>query len=282
MAEVCESCPRHCKVDRKKDVGFCNESDTIRIAKVIDNFMWEEPCVTDKNGVCAIFFSGCNLKCDFCQNYEISNGQVGKLYTKEELISLLKEKEKTNSYFDFVTPTHFSQTLLEILQKYKPKIPIIWNTSGYEDLDMLKKLDKYIDIYLIDFKYSSDDIGKKYSKCYDYFSKLQPILKFIDNTKQDVFENGYLKQGIIIRHLVLPGEIENSKKFLDFIKANYSTRIISLMSQFTPTLKSTIKRKLLPIEYKIILSHLDKLGLQNGYLQEFSSADSSFIPKFLD
>lgn len=282
MAEVCESCPRHCKVDRKKDVGFCNESGTIRIAKIIDNFMWEEPCVTDKNGVCAIFFSGCNLKCDFCQNYEISNGQVGKLYTKEDFISLLKEKEKTNSYFDFVTPTHFSQTLLEILQKYKPKIPIIWNTSGYEDLDMLKQLDKYINIYLIDFKYSSDEIGKKYSKCYDYFSKLQPILKFIENTKQDVFENGYLKQGIIIRHLVLPGEIENSKKFLDFIKANYSTRIISLMSQFTPTLKSTIKRKLLPIEYKIILSHLDKLGLQNGYLQEFSSADSSFIPKFLD
>ena len=107
MENVCKSCPRHCKIDRQNNVGFCNETYTIRIAKVIDNFMWEEPCVTDQNGVCAIFFSGCNLKCDFCQNYEISSGQVGKLYTKSEFISLLKEKEKTNSYFDFVTPTHF-------------------------------------------------------------------------------------------------------------------------------------------------------------------------------
>ena len=283
VEKFCDYCPRKCKIDRNLKLGFCNENKNIRIAKIIDNFMWEEPCITKKNGVCAIFFSGCNLKCSYCQNFEISSGQVGKEYKVEEFINLLKEKEKSNSYFDFITPTHFSKTILSALKKYKPKIPIIWNSSGYEDVDVLKELNNHIDIYLLDFKYASDPLGQKYSNCKDYFSIAKKVISFCAENKEDVFDNeGYLKSGLIVRHLVIPGEIENSLNVLEFLGRNFKERIISIMSQFTPTKISPIKRKLKPLEYKIILKKLDECGFTNGYIQDYTSADESFIPNFTE
>lgn len=275
---ICLNCPRHCQVDREKDFGFCKETNKIRIAKVIDNFKWEEPCITDDKGVCAIFFSGCNLKCSYCQNYEISCGQKGKEYIEDEFISLLKEKEKINSYFDLVTPTHFSSTLLKVFQKYTPSIPIIWNSSGYESVEILKKLDKYISIYLLDFKYSNNDLGKKYSNVFDYFTIAQKVLEFCAQ-KADKFEGEYMKSGLIIRHLVLPGEIENSLGVIDFLTQNYKDKIVSIMSQFTPTPQSPIKRKLKPLEYKIIMKKVEEANLK-GYFQDFESASQNFIPDF--
>lgn len=275
---ICLNCPRHCQVDREKGFGFCKETNKIRIAKVIDNFKWEEPCITDEKGVCAIFFSGCNLKCSYCQNYEISCGQKGKEYTEDEFISLLKEKEKINSYFDLITPTHFSSTLLKVFQKYSPSIPIIWNSSGYESVKMLKKLDKYISIYLLDFKYSNDDLGRKYSNVSDYFTISQKVLKFCAQ-KEDKFENDYMKNGLIIRHLVLPEEIENSIDTINFLSQNYKDKIVSIMSQFTPTPQSPIKRKLKPLEYKIIMKKVEEANLK-GYFQDFESASQNFIPDF--
>ena len=275
---ICLNCPRHCQVDREKGFGFCKETNKIRIAKVIDNFKWEEPYITDEKGVCAIFFSGCNLKCSYCQNYEISCGQKGKEYIEDEFISLLKEKEKINSYFDLITPTHFSSTLLKVFQKYSPSIPIIWNSSGYESVEMLKKLDKYISIYLLDFKYSTNDLGRKYSNVSDYFTISQKVLKFCAQ-KEDKFENDYMKNGLIIRHLVLPGEIENSLDVINFLTQNHNDRIVSIMSQFTPTPQSPIKRKLKPLEYKIIMKKVEEANLK-GYFQDFESANENFIPDF--
>lgn len=275
---ICETCPRHCMVDRKFNTGYCNELDEIRIAKVIDNFMWEEPCVTDKKGVCAIFFSGCNLKCSYCQNYEISRGRVGKIYSDNDFVELLKEKEKNNSYFDFITPTHFSDAILKALAKYQPKIPIIWNSSGYESVDMLKKLDKYISIYLLDFKYMDDELGRKLSHVSNYVGVAKKVLDFCAK-KKDVFCDNLMKEGLILRHLVIPGEIQNSLDTLDYLASKYNDRLISLMSQFTPTPLSPIKRKLTPLEYKIVENKFLKL-FQNGYLQDFDSASEDFIPNF--
>lgn len=275
---ICETCPRHCMVDRKFSTGYCNELDEIRIAKVIDNFMWEEPCVTDKKGVCAIFFSGCNLKCSYCQNYEISRGRVGKIYSEDDFVELLKEKEKNNSYFDFITPTHFSDAILKALAKYQPKIPIIWNSSGYESVDMLKKLDKYISIYLLDFKYMDDELGRKLSHVSNYVGVAKKVLDFCAK-KKDVFCDNLMKEGLILRHLVIPGEIQNSLDTLDYLASKYNDRLISLMSQFTPTPLSPIKRKLTPLEYKIVENKFLKL-FQNGYLQDFDSASEDFIPNF--
>lgn len=275
---ICETCPRHCMVDRKFSTGYCNELDEIRIAKVIDNFMWEEPCVTDKKGVCAIFFSGCNLKCSYCQNYEISRGRVGKIYSEDDFVELLKEKEKNNSYFDFITPTHFSDAILKALEKYQPKIPIIWNSSGYESVDMLKKLDKYISIYLLDFKYMDDELGRKLSHVSNYVGVAKKVLDFCAK-KKDVFCDNLMKEGLILRHLVIPGEIQNSLDTLDYLASKYNDRLISLMSQFTPTPLSPIKRKLTPLEYKIVENKFLKL-FQNGYIQDFDSASEDFIPNF--
>lgn len=275
---ICETCPRHCMVDRKFSTGYCNELDEIRIAKVIDNFMWEEPCVTDKKGVCAIFFSGCNLKCSYCQNYEISRGRVGKIYSDNDFVELLKEKEKNNSYFDFITPTHFSDAILKALAKYQPKIPIIWNSSGYESVEMLKKLDKYISIYLLDFKYMDDELGRKLSHVSNYVGVAKKVLDFCAE-KKDVFCDNLMKEGLILRHLVIPGEIQNSLDTLDYLASKYNDRLISLMSQFTPTPLSPIKRKLTPLEYKIVENKFLKL-FQNGYLQDFDSASENFIPNF--
>lgn len=275
---ICETCPRHCMVDRKFSTGYCNELDEIRIAKVIDNFMWEEPCVTDKKGVCAIFFSGCNLKCSYCQNYEISRGRVGKIYSDNDFVELLKEKEKNNSYFDFITPTHFSDAILKALEKCQPKIPIIWNSSGYESVEMLKKLDKYISIYLLDFKYMDDELGRKLSHVSNYVGVAKKVLDFCAK-KKDVFCDNLMKEGLILRHLVIPGEIQNSLDTLDYLASKYNDRLISLMSQFTPTPLSPIKRKLTPLEYKIVENKFLKL-FQNGYLQDFDSASEDFIPNF--
>lgn len=275
---ICETCPRHCMVDRKFSTGYCNELDEIRIAKIIDNFMWEEPCVTDKKGVCAIFFSGCNLKCSYCQNYEISRGRVGKIYSEDDFVELLKEKEKNNSYFDFITPTHFSDAILKALEKYQPKIPIIWNSSGYESVEMLKKLDKYISIYLLDFKYMDDELGRKLSHVSNYVGVAKKVLDFCAK-KKDVFCDNLMKEGLILRHLVIPGEIQNSLDTLDYLASKYNDRLISLMSQFTPTPLSQIKRKLTPLEYKIVENKFLKL-FQNGYIQDFDSASEDFIPNF--
>ena len=277
----CNYCPRKCGVDRTCLCGFCGEEENIRIAKVIDNFMWEEPDIVRDNGTCAIFFSGCNLKCSFCQNYKISRGGVGKVYTTEEFVELLKKIDKSNNEtIDLITPTHFYKQIISAFKNYKPKKKVIWNSSGYETEEEIEQISEYVDIFLPDFKYSDNNLAQKLSKAKDYFEVAGKAIKKMSELKPNVYNNGRLESGVIIRHLVLPGEVENSLGVLEFIKQNIKDPIVSLMAQFVPSGEGQIGRILKPIEYKIVLNRAKSLGLEKGYIQELSASDKNFIPDF--
>ena len=243
--------------------------------------MWEEPDIVGKNGTCAIFFSGCNLKCSFCQNYKISRGGVGEVYTTEKFVELLKKIDKSsNETIDLITPTHFYKQIVKALEIYKPQKRLIWNSSGYETEEEIEEIAKYIDIFLPDFKYSNDDLAKKLSNAKDYFEIAGNAIKKMTELKPNIYKNGLLEKGVIIRHLVLPGEIDNSLGVLEFIKQNIREPVISLMSQFVPSGEKEIGQRLKPIEYKIVLNKAKALGLEKGYIQELSASDKNFIPDF--
>ncbi len=278
--KFCSACPRKCHIDRTNFLGFCNEHSTLKIAKIIKNFQWEEPCITGEKGALAIFFSGCNLRCDYCQNYEISRGGVGKEYSVEEFVKLIEENQDSHSSIDLITPTHFSDSLLSAFEKINKKIPVVWNTNGYETTENIKRVSKFVDVFLTDFKYANDNLGREFSKCNDYFSQALPALKEMCKQKPDIMENEFMKQGVVIRHLVLPGHVENSINVLNIINDFFPTRKISVMSQFTPNGKSKLDRKLKPIEYKAVIAHLESLELSNGYVQDFESASEKYVPDF--
>ncbi len=282
MNILCVTCPRHCHVNRNTKVGFCNENAKIKIAKIIKHFSWEEPCLADEKGTLAIFFSGCNLRCDYCQNYEISRGGVGKEFSVEEFCELIEKEQKEHSSIDLITPTHFSENLCEAFEKIKKQVPVIWNTNGYETVENIEKISKFVDIFLTDFKYADENLAKTFSKCENYLASVLPATKKMCTLKPDRFDGNIMKQGVIIRHLVLPNYVTNSLKVLDMIKANFPDRMISLMSQFTPNGKSSLNRKLTAIEYKTVLAHAKNLRLENGFIQDFDSASTQFIPNFFD
>ncbi len=281
MKKFCENCPRHCKCNRTRNMGFCGEQQTMRIAKIIKHFKWEEPCLCTDGGTLAIFFSGCNLKCDYCQNIDISRGGVGELYSPEKLAELIKKEQETHSSIDLITPTHFLDQLEKTFSLFDKKVPVIWNTSGYESVENIEKISKFVDIFLTDLKYSNNDLALKFSKCSDYLTVSLPAIKKMCELKKDVFEGEKLKQGVVIRHLVLPNFTKNSIEVLDLVKEHFPNRMISVMSQFTPNGHGLLNRKLNPIEYKAVLLHLEKLGLKNGFIQDFESADCDFVPKFI-
>ena len=279
----CFDCPRNCGVDREETIGFCGEKENIKIAKIIENFMWEEPCISGSKGALAIFFSGCNLRCEFCQNYEISHKSVGKEYTPSEFYALLTSFDLSKfSCIDLITPTHFSSKIIEALQDQKLPIPVVWNSSGYEKPEMIEKLAGVVDVFMPDFKYFSSELAKKYSRAEDYFNfASKSIVKMREKKNKNIFDkNGILQSGLLIRHLVLPGSVLDSIRILDFIKENISEPFVSIMSQFTPYNSSSIKRKLYPLEYKTVVAHAEKIGLENGYIQDFDSASENFIPEF--
>lgn len=278
----CYDCPRRCGVDRKNQTGFCGEFDKIRVSKIIENFAWEEPCISGKKGALAIFFSGCNLRCEFCQNYEISHNGKGETFTPQEFRDLLLKYDLNKfSCVDFITPTHFSSLLYDALRDFKSPIPIVWNSSGYEEEKMIEKVACFVDVFLPDFKYYSKELSLKLAKAEDYFEVARKaIVKMNEIKGKNVFSfDGVLQNGLLIRHLVLPGKVEDSKKILQTIKSDIKSPMISLMSQFTP-IGESLTRKIYPLEYKIVLDYAEKLGLVDGYFQDFESADKNFIPKF--
>ena len=281
LCNLCKTCPRNCQIDRRIHKGFCAENQTIKIAKIIRHFEWEEPCITGNKGTLAIFFSGCNLRCDYCQNFEISRGGVGQEYSIDEFVDLIEKTQDEHSSIDLITPTHFSKQLSVAFEKIDKRVPVIWNTNSYETIENIKQISKFVDVFLADLKYSDDLLGKKFSMCENYFSFALSAIREMYLQKSDIIENDFMKQGLIIRHLVLPDHVENSIKVLDIIKDNFSDRKISIMSQFTPNGNSTLNRKLKPIEYKAVVSHLKKLGRMNGYVQECDSASEAFVPKFV-
>lgn len=251
---------------------------------------YEEPCISGEKGSGTVFFSHCNLKCIYCQNYEISQENKGKEISVQELAEIfLKQQEKGANNINLVSPTPYVNFIIEAIKIAKQnglKLPIIYNTSGYESIETLKLLDGYIDVYLPDFKYSNNDLALKYSKAPNYFeivtNALKEMYKQVGSPILD--ENGIIKKGLIIRHLVLPGEIENSKQVLKWIEQNMDPSIfVSVMAQYFPTYKAKetkLNRKLTKAEYEEIEQYLYSLNLENGYIQELGEHEEEYVPKF--
>ena len=291
MKNTCSLCPRNCNVDRINHFGFCGATKNAKIAKVMLHY-FEEPIIsgsseTKKCGSGAIFFSHCTLKCVYCQNYEISRGSIGKEVNSKDLANIFKKLENLGATnINLVTPTHYTDAIINALKIYRPNIPIVWNTSGYESQETIKKLAGYIDIYLTDFKYYSDELALKYSKCPNYFeSASNSLLEMKKQIPEDIIVDGLMKKGIIVRHLILPTHSDDSKKIFNWIKENIGTDImISLMSQYTPCEKyenyPELNNKIKPLEYKIVENYIKNLGFNNGYLQDADSASKDFIPEF--
>ncbi len=282
MDERCFDCPRNCGAKRDQTKGFCGEGDKIRVAKIIENFMWEEPCISGNKGALAIFFSGCNLRCDFCQNYQISHVGKGDFYSPKQFRELLLSYDLDRfSSIDLITPTHFSSLLVEALDGLDLKIPVVWNSGGYENVETIEKLAKMVDVFLPDLKYFDEGLSLKLSKAKDYFTVASKAIKKMRQLKKEnIFdEEGILQEGVLIRHLVIPGQSQDSKKLLDFIASEIDRPFISVMGQFTP-IGNFIKERLKPLEYKIVLGYAEKLGLTNGFFQDLESADETFIPQF--
>ena len=284
---VCNICPRKCNIDRQKQAGFCGMKDTIKIARAELHF-WEEPCISGTKGSGTIFFSGCPLKCVYCQNNEISSGGFGKEIPVSRLAEIFRELEEKGAHnINLVTPTHYSHQILEAFSIYKPQIPVVYNCSGYESVETLKKFKDIVDIYLTDIKYFDSDVSKKYSKAEDYFEVASSAVKeMIFQQPENIFdENGIMQKGVIIRHLVLPLNVTQTKKILEWIKNNLPENvIISLMSQYVPTANSAqfkeINRRLTTREYEKVLDYFEELGFENGFMQELSSSKKEFIPPF--
>lgn len=281
---ICDICPRKCNIDRSKAVGFCGMTNTVKLAKA-DVFMWEEPCISGTNGSGAVFFSGCNLRCCFCQNFQISNQNFGKEISTKRLAQIFKElAEKDVHNINLVSPSHFVNQIIEALKIYKPNIPIVYNSNGYESVETIKKLKNYVDIYLVDLKFCSSELSQRYCKANNYFEVATSAIKEMISQKPKVIvQNGIMKQGVIIRHLVMPSQTADSLKILQWIADNAKENcLVSLMCQYTPYFNAKnypeINRKLKPIEYKIVLTRANELGLTNGYAQDMSSATEDFIP----
>lgn len=290
MLEKCTICPHKCGIDRTKQVGRCKSTDKIKIALYsIHNF--EEPCISGDNGSGTIFFSNCNMNCVFCQNYEISQQGKGKEISIEELAEImLKQQEKGVENINLVTPTSYAIHIIQAIKIAKKKglnIPIVYNTNGYEEIETIKLLQGYIDIYLPDLKYYDNNLAKKYSKVNNYFEistkAIKEMYKQVGAPKLD--ERGIMKKGLMIRHLILPNNIENSKKILKWIKENIDNEVyVSIMAQYFPTYKAKdikeLSRKLTKKEYKEVEEYLYELDLENGYIQELGEHEEEYVPKW--
>lgn len=284
---VCNSCPRKCNIDREIVMGVCGVNAAYKVARAALHH-WEEPCISGERGSGTVFFSGCSLKCVFCQNFEISRNAFGKEISEERLIEIFKELENQGAHnINLVNPTHYSLQLSETLKKYKPSVPVVWNTGGYENVGSLKKLDGLVEIYLTDIKYVSESVSKKYSGAENYFSVAsEAVLEMQRQVSENVFdEDGIMKRGLIIRHLVLPGNVSQAFKVMDWVKANLpDDTVLSLMSQYTPCSKAseypTINRKISQREYDLVIDYAEKLGFENAFIQEIESSSEEFIPEF--
>lgn len=290
--EHCSICPHKCGINRnKEEVGRCKSKNTVKIALYsIHNF--EEPCISGENGSGTIFFSNCTMNCIYCQNYEISQQGVGKEKTIEELANIfLKQQERNVQNVNLVTPTSYVPQIIEAIKIAKKQgfnLPIVYNTNGYENIETIKMLNGYIDIYLPDLKYYYNELGEKYSKIKNYFNIATEAIKEMYNQvgAPVLDENGIMKKGLMIRHLVLPNNIENSKQVLKWIKENLDKNVyVSIMAQYFPTYKAKenvkLNRKLSKKEYEEIENYLyDVLELENGYIQELGEHEEEYVPKW--
>ena len=282
----CTQCPRNCGIDRKNSLGYCLSNDIPRISRAALHF-WEEPCISGTKGSGTVFFTGCNLRCVYCQNHEISLGGVGLELSDEDVMRAFDRLlEKGAHNINLVTPTHFSYAVARILEKYKSPVPVVYNCGGYESVDSLKRLEGLVDIYLPDFKYADNKLANEYSKAPDYFERASEAL--LEMNRQvgtlAIDEDSIAKRGLIVRHLVLPGAVSNTKKVLRWIKDNFPQgTVVSLMSQYTPCsgeMEPPLNRRISKYEYEIAVNEMMNLGFDNGYIQSRRSAQKDFVPDF--
>ena len=284
---ICTLCPRNCGVERTAEsgAGVCRMGTQPKIARAALH-MWEEPCISGTRGSGAVFFSGCGLRCVFCQNEAISQQGEGKIVTPARLAEIFRELEAQGAHnINLVTAAHFVPAVLEALNLYRPNIPIVYNSSGYESIETLRMLSGVVDIYLPDYKYIDPNMAAMLSGARDYPEvAFAAIAEMIRQTGAPVYdENGMMQRGTLIRHLVLPGLTGDSMKILTRIRDEFPGIPVSLMGQYTPCGRALsmpgVDRKIKKKEYARVLAHMEAIGL-DGYRQELGSADGAFIPSF--
>lgn len=286
----CRLCPRKCAVNRYETVGFCGMGAEVKAAKATLH-QWEEPCISYDNGAGTVFFSGCSLRCVYCQNSEISNNGFGEAITAEKLGDIfLSLQDRGADNIELVTPTHFIPDIITALDRVKNRldIPVVYNCGGYELTETINRLQGYIDVYLPDIKYYSADISSKYSSAPDYFQRAsEAVLEMINQTgKLRYNEKGGLVKGTVIRHLVLPGCRHDSMRIMDWIAENTDSdsRLVSIMSQYTPfdfisSDYPEFKRRITKMEYNSVVRHAENLGIK-GFTQDITSAREEYLPEF--
>ena len=291
MAEgiKCALCPRQCCVDRRNVRGYCGETEQVRVARA-SLHMWEEPCISGSAGSGTVFFAGCSLRCVFCQNRTIAFGEKGKALTPEQLTALfLLLQHKGAHNINLVTPTHFVPQIADALKSAKMQglsIPVVYNTSGYETVHTLRLLEGVVDIYLPDLKYYSAAVSQKYSRAPDYFAYAsRAIGEMVRQTGAPVFDGEQMRTGVIVRHMVLPGHVNDAKAVLKYLYDTYKEDVyISIMNQYTPPKDiedyPEISRRVTRREYERVVDYAIELGIQNAFIQEGDTAKESFIPDF--
>ena len=290
MSMKCNLCPRSCLTDRNITTGYCGVKNTLRVARAALHF-WEEPCISGEEGSGAVFFTGCNLRCVFCQNYQIARAEQGKEISVERLAEIFLElQEQKANNINLVTATHYVPQVVEALKIAKARglqIPIVYNCGGYENVETLRMLEGLVDIYLPDFKYVDSQRAKRYSRAEDYPEKAREALaEMVRQQPKAVFDKrGIMHRGVIVRHLMLPGGIKDSKAVVKYLYETYGDQIyISLMNQYTPLPHVAeypeINRKLKRFEYDRLVDYAISLGVENGFIQEGETAEESFIPAF--
>ena len=286
----CDICPRKCNTDRSIFKGYCHGGKNAKVALVsIHN--WEEPSISGTKGSGTVFFSGCNMRCVFCQNHDISHGGKGIEITDERLAEIFIEQQQRGVHnINLVSGGHYVPNIINAIKQAKKlglKIPVVYNSNGYESVETLKKLEGLIDIYIPDLKYVNDEYAVKYSSAPGYFeTAVSAIKEMVRQTGKNIFdENGMMQKGVIIRHLVLPSLKNDSIKVIDAIKENFGENVyVSIMSQYTPVFKAKehkeINRRVTTFEYEKVTEHFLDIGLTKGYMQKRSSATSDYTPCF--
>ena len=289
MSSKCTLCPRNCLVDREKgELGFCRCADLPVIARAAPHY-GEEPCISGTKGSGTVFFSGCNMQCVFCQNSDISINRDGKNVSVSRLAQIFSELEELGVHnINLVTASHFTDKVIEALKIAKPNIPVVWNSSGYESIETLKTLEGYVQIYMPDFKYTTSNVALRYSGAKDYPEIAASAIKemYRQTGKYAIDDDGLLKRGILIRHLILPGRLDDTFDVIDWISETFpkNSVLFSLMSQFVPLLDNQrfpeISRLITQEEYDRAQSYLSLSRIENGFFQELSSATDELIPNF--
>ena len=281
----CNLCPNFCNVDRRVKKGACGSGDNLSISKYGLHY-YEEPVISGTSGSGTVFFTGCSLRCAFCQNYELSRVLRGKNISHLELIDIFKSLEEQGAHnINLVTPSHYVKQIAKAFEIYKPSIPIVYNTHSYETLESLKIIDPYVDIYLPDLKFYSPDISKRYTNKGDYFETATTAISYMLNSKKTVIENGLIKSGVIVRHLILPLCVSDSKKIINWFSNNQKNgAYLSIMSQYTPLIKNEklpeLNRKITSKEYNAVLDYALSKNLENVFIQDLSSASEDYVPKW--